>query len=178
VIGTKHLLAALFLLAWPALADLTVSQRVHEFQNLAATYAVRYAPAEWKHQLTGFDIYDLRPWLDRIRALKDDVEFFEVCTEYFASLDDIHSSFVTPSSYSAVMGFTVDVFDGKVLIDAIQRGTLKKSCSIDSVAVEEQMARFTQRMRRAESIHHSALRCGHAHVAQPVAHTACGGNRR
>jgi hypothetical protein len=40
----------------PVHAQLTVEQRTHDFVNLAALYAKRYAPYEWKKQLYGFDL--------------------------------------------------------------------------------------------------------------------------
>jgi hypothetical protein len=103
------------------IAELSTDQRVLDFQNLAGLYAKRYAPYEWKRQLFGFDLFDLTPWLTRIRQAKDDLAYFEICAEYVARLDDLHSSFRLPSSFAADLGFTVDIYDGKVLIDSINR---------------------------------------------------------
>src|SRR5262245_38279490 len=102
-------------------AQLLLDQRVHDFENLAALYAKRYAPYEWKRQVFAFDLYDIKPWLDRVKAAKDDLEFFEIEAEYVASLDDIHSGFQMTSNFVANLGMTVDIFDGKVLIDSINR---------------------------------------------------------
>jgi hypothetical protein len=57
-----------------ALAQLTTDQRIHEFQNLVSLYAKRYGPYAWKQQALGFSMFDTKPWLDRIRAAKDDLE--------------------------------------------------------------------------------------------------------
>jgi C-terminal processing protease CtpA/Prc len=108
----------------PLRAELTVEQRSHDFQNLAALYAKRYAPYEWKRQISGFDLFDLKPWMDRVRQSKDDLEFFEICAEYVASLDDLHTSFRTPSNFVADTGIFVDIYDGRVLIESINRARL------------------------------------------------------
>ena len=76
------------LLAVPASAQLTREQKVQDFQNLAALYAKRYAPYEWKKELFSFDLFEIGPWLDRIRRSQDDLEFFEIALEYVASLRD------------------------------------------------------------------------------------------
>jgi hypothetical protein len=115
------------LLAAPASAQLTVDQKIHDFENIAALYAKRYAPYEWKKQLFGFDLFEIRPWLDRIEQSVDDLEFFEIALEYVASLDDLHSSFVVPSSFVADLGFTVDIYDGRVVIDSINRARLPEA---------------------------------------------------
>src|SRR5690606_25332593 len=108
----------------PASAQLTVEQKLHDFENLAGTYARRYAPLEWKKELLGFDLLDLTPWLDRVARSADDLEYFEIALEYVASLDDTHTSYVTPSSFVADLGFTVDIYDDRVVIDSVNRARL------------------------------------------------------
>jgi Peptidase family S41 len=105
-------------------AQLLPDQRVQDFQNLVALYVKRYAPYEWKRDIFGFDLFDITPWLDRVRAAKDDLEFFEIQAEYVAKLNDIHSGFQMTSNFIANLGMTVDIYDGKVLIDSINRTLL------------------------------------------------------
>ena len=83
----------------PAAAQLTKKQKVHDFENLAALYAKRYAPYAWKKELFGFDLFDLQPWLTRIRQSRDDLTFLEILHQYVASLHDTHTFFTTPSSF-------------------------------------------------------------------------------
>ena len=108
----------------PAAAQLTKKQKVQDFENLAALYAKRYAPYEWKKELFGFDLFDLRPWLTEIRQSKDDLTFFEILLKYVASLHDTHTSFAMPSSFVADLGFSVDIYDGRVEIESINRTRL------------------------------------------------------
>src|SRR5262249_55336669 len=117
-------LAALVTLPQPASAQLTADQRVLDFQNLVALYAKRYAPYDWKKQALGFDLLNISPWIARVRAATDDLEFFEIEAEYVGMFQDTHSGFSMTSSFNATLGMTVDIYDGKVLIDSINRAQL------------------------------------------------------
>jgi hypothetical protein len=143
----------------PAAAQLTKKQKVHDFENLAALYAKRYAPYAWKKQLFGFDLFDLRPWLTRIRQSRDDLAFFEILHQYVASLHDTHTSFTTPSSFVMNLGFSVDIYDGRVMIEAINRTRLPLAqypfeigdtlVSVDGGRSEEWIEYFSQFQQRA-----------------------------
>jgi hypothetical protein len=135
-------------------AQLLPEQRVFDFQNLAALYAKRYAPADWKRLAFGVDILDTKPWLDRVRAARDDLEFFEIEAEYVASLQDTHSYFYMTSNFNANLGITLDIYDGKVLIDSINRTRLPASTfafavgdelvSLDGKTAEEWIATLSK----------------------------------
>jgi hypothetical protein len=143
----------------PLFAQLTPEQRAFDFQNLTALFARRYAPVEWKKQAFGVDLFNIKPWLTRIANAKDDLEFFEIEAEYVASLDDIHTGFQMTSTFSAALGFTVDIYDGKVLIDSINRSLLPASIyrfsigdelvSMDGKTAEEWIASISRFRRRA-----------------------------
>ena len=62
----------------------------------------------------------LTPWLQRI-AHSDDLDFQEALIEYVASLNDAHDNIAFPTTFSASLGMTLDIYDGKVLIDSINR---------------------------------------------------------
>jgi hypothetical protein len=64
------LLVALLALPEQTSAQLLPDQRILDFQNLAALHAKRYASYEWKRRALGFDLFDIQPWLDRVRAAK------------------------------------------------------------------------------------------------------------
>ncbi len=157
------LLATLMLLiALPqsASAQLPAGQRVSDFQNLAALYAKRYAPYDWKRQALGFDALNIKSWLDRVLAAKDDLEFFEIELEYAANLQDTHTGVQMPSSFRAylggsgfVPGMYVDIYDGKVLIDYLNRSALPAGAypfqvgdeivSVDGVSSEDWIQRVS-----------------------------------
>ena len=109
----------------PLFARLTPEQRAFDFQSLSAMLARRYAPIEWKKQAYGYDLLDVKPWLARVSAAKDDLEFFEIEAEYIAKLNDVHTGFQMTSTFSASLGMTVDIYDE--LIDSINRGLLPVS---------------------------------------------------
>jgi hypothetical protein len=103
---------------------LTPAQKESDFRFLASLYATYYAPYEWKKQLLGFDLFDIKPWLARVAATETDLDFYEICVEYVASLNDTHDRFSLPSDFIARLPITVDVYDGKVLIETITRTSL------------------------------------------------------
>ncbi|MBM3767901.1 MAG: hypothetical protein FJW32_21140 [Acidobacteria bacterium] len=107
-----------------AMAQMTAEQRVFDFQALVASLNRNYAPYEWKRELFGFDMLDLKPWMERVRTAPSDLEYFEVVAEYMSSLRDTHTSYRIPSIFSATTGLHLDIYDAKVIVDSINRTTL------------------------------------------------------
>jgi len=105
-------------------ADLTPEQKVADFTQLAGLYAVNYAPYEWKVSTFNFDLLNVKTWLDQVRQSKDDLEFYDICVRYVASLHDNHDEYLLPASYSASLHLSVDLWDGKPIIEAITRSYL------------------------------------------------------
>jgi hypothetical protein len=144
--------------ASPCFAQLTAEQKIADFRYLAGLYAKQYASYEWKRTLFGFDSLNVAPWLDRVARTTDDLDFYEVCSDYIASLHDSHVPFLMPSDFVASLGFTVDIYDGKVLVDSINRTRLPtrdynfqigdELVSLDGRPVEELITEF---MRYAPS---------------------------
>ena len=117
------LLATLSITTSHAQEALTREQRIADLTTLAAMYAKNYAPYEWKRDALGFDLMRMTPWLQRIHH-SDDLDFQEALIEYVASLNDAHDLIAFPTTFSASLGMTVDIYDGKVLIDSINRFAL------------------------------------------------------
>lgn len=125
---------------------MTPAQRRADFEQLAALIAKAYAPYEWKRDAFGFDALQIGGWLERVDQAKSDVEFWEVCAEYIASLRDLHSGFEMRSDFVAEIGIFVDLYDGRPLIEFIDRVELPESrypfqvgdeiVSVDGMAVE------------------------------------------
>ena len=141
------LLTLLLALAGSLAGQMTVEQKLLDFQHLSAIYAKHYTPYEWKLEAFGFDLFDLAPWLERARRTKDDLDFYDLCHEYVASLMDAHSSFSLLSNFFASLPFHADIYDGIVLIDSITRSRLPavqypfeigdELVSIDGKSIEE-----------------------------------------
>lgn len=108
----RRTLALLLICAGSGVAALTREQKLIDFNVLAQTDAAHYGPYHWK------------PWLAKVEATKNDIEFMEVLVDYTSSLDDAPVSLAFPSFFRASLGFTVDLFEGKPLIDSINRTTL------------------------------------------------------
>jgi C-terminal processing protease CtpA/Prc len=117
------LLLALVFFAGACHAQLLPDQKVVDFQQLAALFAKQYAPYEWKRDALGVDLLRIAPWLDRVRATKSDLEFYEICAQYISSLNDVHSEFFLPSDFQASLGFEADLYDGQPLIETIDPDT-------------------------------------------------------
>ncbi len=112
------------LAALPCFPQMTVEQRLFDFEHVASQFAKFYAPYEWKKELLGFDLYNIAPWLDRVRNAKSDLEYYEIASEYVAALNDTHSKYYIPSDFLATIGIRVDIYDGKFLIDSVTRSQL------------------------------------------------------
>jgi hypothetical protein len=147
MLGPRIVFLLLFSLAG-AFAQLTPDQKVTDFLNLAGLYAKNYAPYEWKRDVYGFDLFNLRPWIDQVTGSKDDLDFYDICVRYVAGLKSGgHDRYLIPSSFTARLNFTVDLYDGKALIDSIDRAQLPASdfsfqigdelVSVDGKAVED-----------------------------------------
>src|SRR5262245_27823427 len=131
VMGRRLWLAALLLgllvvTTLRAQDTITANQRIADLEQLSGFYAKNYAPYEWKRDVIGFDLLRLTPWLQRIRH-SDDLDFQEGLIEYVSSLNDAHDTIAFPTTFFASLGFTVDIYDGKVLIDSINRALLPQA---------------------------------------------------
>ncbi len=102
-------------------AQLTLDQKTADFHHLAGLFAKNYGPAEWKRDFQGFDLFNTAPWLNRVRATRDDLDFYQVMLEYAASFNDAHVTYQAPSNFLATLHFTTDIYEGRVLVDSINR---------------------------------------------------------
>ncbi len=93
-------------------------------QALAAQFAKRYAPYEWKRDVYGADLLNAAPFVDRAAAAKNDLEFYDIQIDYVAQLHDAHVALLLPSDFYARLGLSLDIYDDKVLIDGISRSLL------------------------------------------------------
>ena len=102
---------------------MSLNQRDADLEALASMYAKNYGPYEWKRDVLGFDLMRLTTWLQRVHH-SDDLDFQEALIEYVASLNDAHDLIAFPTTYFISLPMSVDIYDGKVLIDAINRALL------------------------------------------------------
>jgi hypothetical protein len=116
--------SALLLVSFGANAQLTKDQKTADFMQLSALFAKNYTAYEWKRDVLNYDLLNVKPWLDRIAQSKDDLDFYQICAEYVSNLQDGDSQYILPSDFTADLRFSVDIYDGKVLIDGIDRTAL------------------------------------------------------
>jgi Peptidase family S41/PDZ domain len=102
---------------------LTEAQRIHDLNQTASFYSKNYAPYERKRELFGFDLLRLNRWYQEIHRA-DDLDFQDVLVDYVASLKDAHSVATFPANFAAELPIRFDIYDGRVLIDAIDRTAL------------------------------------------------------
>lgn len=102
---------------------LTESQRSADLNQLTAFYAKNYAPYEWKRDLFGVDLLRLNEWFQAIHKAND-LDFQEVLIDYVTSLNDAHVGVWFPSNFQAVLPLRFDIYDGRILIDSIDRAAL------------------------------------------------------
>jgi len=143
---------ALFLLvAGIGFAQLTPAQKLSDFMQLTGLYAKNYGPYQEKKTVYGFDLYDIQPWVNQIEQSTTDLEFYDICVRYVASLRDFHDEFIMQSDYDAWLHFNGDIYDGKFLIDFIDTSYPATSglnigdqlVSVDGVAVADLLTQFT-----------------------------------
>src|SRR5215470_2673444 len=83
-------------LAVSCFGQLTLEQKTTDFLALVASYDRNYGPYQWKIQAFGYDMLKLQPWLAQVNAAHTDLEFYDVCARYIASLNDFHDQFLLP----------------------------------------------------------------------------------
>jgi Peptidase family S41/PDZ domain len=122
----KHLRILSLLLIAAALcpAQMTPPEKVLDFSQMAATYAMNYGPLQWKRDALNFDLLNIGDWLTKAVNTQDDLDFYELCVSYVASLNDAHDVFLLPSDFQAYLGFDVDIYDGKTIVEFIDRRQL------------------------------------------------------
>ncbi|MBM3757815.1 MAG: hypothetical protein FJW38_28010, partial [Acidobacteria bacterium] len=150
----KRLVAVYLLLVCPTFAALTKEQKIFDFTVLAQTFATNYGPYHWKARAFNIDALNLKPWLAKVEATKDDLEFLDILVDYVASLQDGHVSLSFPASFVATLGFSADLYDGRVLIDSISRRQQPLSrfpavigdelVSMDGIPVNQLLDRFAK----------------------------------
>jgi hypothetical protein len=149
----KHIFFAFVLATAIAGAqNLTPEQKQADFRFMAGQFTTYYAPLDWKKQLLNVDALDINPWLARVVQTRTDLEYYDLCVEYVASLQDTHSSYVLPSAFVARLGLGVDIYDGKVLVETIDRSLLPATdfpiaigdelVSLDGMPAEELVGSF------------------------------------
>jgi hypothetical protein len=140
--------------AMSAQSNLTPQQKEVDFRHVYGLFNTYYAPMDWKKQFLGVDGLDIVPWLAKVAATRTDIEFYDVLQEYVNQFQDTHVSYTLFTNHVAQLGFSVDLYDGKALIDTINRtlllardfpfGVGDEVLSVDGVSAEEMVAKYSR----------------------------------
>ncbi len=104
-----------------AFAQLSPTQKRVDFEQLAGLFAKRYAFVEWKAEALGVNALTIENWLERAERTESDREYFALCAQYVAQLQDGHAAFLLPTNFRAWLPFGVDIYQGKPVIDQVSR---------------------------------------------------------
>ena len=125
-IGVRILTILSLFTAWSGIlpAQLSREQKIADFLTVADAYATSYGPYEWKKQTQSFDLLNVQPWVERISKTTNDIDYAEVLVDYVASLNDAHDYIAFPFYFYANLPLQLDIYDGKVLIESVDRKML------------------------------------------------------
>jgi len=99
---------------------LSVEQRVSDFEFLVHMANKKYGPMQWKHNALGIDLLAIAKEIRRdIASSSSDLEFFDHVQTFISHFHDSHVGFSLPSNRTAFLGFGVDFYDGRLLVDFI-----------------------------------------------------------
>lgn len=141
--------------AQTSFAALNPEQRLADFHQLVNILKRNYGPLRWKKESIGLDfdahVNDFRA---KISAARSDAEFYQLLSRFAAGLKDSHVTAIVPSTYRATLGFGVDLVEGKLLIETIDRLRLPevlfpfskgdRLLAIDGVPAEQIMNRLNE----------------------------------
>lgn len=100
--------------------ELTVDEKISDLEQMVARIKSGYGPLHFKKRALGIDVDALHAkYSARIANTKTNGEFYYELSMFIAEFRDGHFSARVPTSHIASLPFTVDLVQGKVLIDEI-----------------------------------------------------------
>ncbi len=107
-------------LAAPSGRDLTESEKTADVEQFFQLIKSSYGPLRFKETDQGISVESLRAkYLELARETKSNSEFYYLLGRLIAEFRDSHFSVNIPSRMRASLGFSVDLVEGKVLVDKI-----------------------------------------------------------
>lgn len=117
----RLLFCLLFTLSTKCLAAaLTEQQKLNDFHQLLSLVEAQYGPKLYKKDQLGLDLPTLtKEYEELIKKTTTNGEFYYMMVRFVAEFKDGHFSVIVPSSKVSTLGFSVDLIDGKVLIEEV-----------------------------------------------------------
>ncbi|MFH1654565.1 MAG: protease-like activity factor CPAF [Pseudomonadota bacterium] len=111
-----------------AFARFTQDERVSDATTLISKFEHSYAPLEWKKTYLNIDFEALkRQLLDKAKSDISDAEFYKAILHFMAGLEDAHIRASAPVSKSAVLPFSVDQYEGEIVVTEISSDPKEKT---------------------------------------------------
>jgi hypothetical protein len=105
-----------------SVAAMSAEQRMNDFAQLVNILERHYGPLRWKKETVNLDFKRLVAETEaKVRSARSDGDFYRVLARFTSALKDAHVSAMIPSTLRASLGFNVDLVDGKVLIETVDR---------------------------------------------------------
>ncbi len=105
--------------------DLTVEEKLSDFNQLLSTIQSGYGPLQYKVNTQGMNYSELnKSYAEKIRQSKSNGEFYYLLVQYVASYKDSHFSAMLPTTHVAYLPLITDLVEGKVVIDKVDRDQL------------------------------------------------------
>jgi C-terminal processing protease CtpA/Prc len=119
------LLAALTVAVSAQARDLTNEEKLSDLNQMVSRLKSGYGPLQYKKSKLGIDVDLLQAkYAAEIANTKSNGEFYYKIMNFIAEFKDGHFSANLPTTHKASLPFTVDLVQGKVLIDEINREKL------------------------------------------------------
>jgi hypothetical protein len=100
--------------------DLTEEEKIADVEQFFQLVKSGYGPLRFKEATQGINQSSLRSkYLEEARNTKTNRDFYYMMGRLIAEYRDSHFSVIVPSKLRATLGFSVDLVEGKVLVDEV-----------------------------------------------------------
>ena len=107
---------------------LSVEEKIRDLDQLVSMIKAGYGPLEYKKTKFGIDVDRLSAdYYLKVRGTTSNLDYYYLLGAFIAEFKDSHFSGRIPTDYWSSLGFTLDLVEGKVLIDAIDREKLPEA---------------------------------------------------
>lgn len=119
---------AIYLIPILTWATPTLEQQIEDLHQLKTIVAEDYGPLQMKRQLFGLDLENLtKSYEMKLASARPDEDFRYTLKQFVAEFRDSHFTAKVLSENSASLGFTVELVQGKVLIEEVDRTVLNET---------------------------------------------------
>lgn len=111
-----------------AQAELTMDQKLSDFQQLVNHIENSYGPKLYKEEQGIASLKELVPeYQEKIQATKNDESFYYTMIQFVAEFKDGHFGIRAPYTYTHSVPFSTDLVGGKILVSKIDKDKMEES---------------------------------------------------